>query len=122
MAHVSGKVTYEGRPVMKGTVSFVATDPGRRNATGHLDPNGNYTLQTEERGDGAEVGNYEVTIYSHDDPTMNIGGQEIIPQYIPKTPIKAKRLIPEKYENPKTSGLRQTVKSGSNTFDFPLTD
>jgi hypothetical protein len=27
-----------------------------------------------------------------------------------------------KYENPKTANLKRTVKSGSNTFDFELTD
>jgi hypothetical protein len=56
---------------------------------------------------------------------MNIGGQNIVPQFIPKKSAqvaKPQPLTPEKYENPKTSGLRKTVKSGSNTFDFELTD
>jgi len=113
MARVSGTVTYQGKPVPKGTVSFVSTDPARRNATGQLDANGFYRLQTEEPGDGAEVGDYEVTIFSHEEKILD---------YRPKEPVKAQRLIPEKYENPKTSGLKRTVKSGSNTFDFPLTD
>src|SRR5271163_4014621 len=47
MARVTGKVTYKSRPVMKGLVTFVATNPNRRNATGQLDPNGGYRLQTE---------------------------------------------------------------------------
>jgi hypothetical protein len=113
MARVSGKVSYQGKPVMKGTVTFVATDPNRRNATGLLDPNGRYTLQTEERGDGAEVGTFDVTIYAHDEPVLD---------YKPKVPAKPQPLVPTKYENPKTSGLQRTVKNGSNTFDFDLTD
>lgn len=113
MARVSGTVTYNGKPVPKGTVSFVSTEPGRRNATGMLDENGYYRLQTENPGDGAEVGDYDVTIYSHDEKILD---------YKPKVPVKAERLVPAKYEDPKTSGLKRTVKSGSNTYDFPLTD
>ena len=113
MARVSGTVTYKGKPVPKGTVSFVSTDPSRRNATGQLDPNGYYTLQTEEPGDGAEPGDYDVAVYAHEEKVLD---------YRPKVPVKAERLIPEKYENPKTSALKKTVKSGSNKFDLELTD
>ena len=113
LGKVNGKVTYNGKPVTKGTVSFVPTSPGRRNATGTLDPNGYYKLQTETAGDGAELGDYDVTIFSHDEPILD---------YKPKVPVKPQPLVPTKYENPKTSGLKRTVKSGSNTFDFELTD
>jgi len=113
MARVSGTVTYQGKPVPKGTVSFVATDPSRRNATGQLDQNGYYQLQTEEPGDGAVVGDYDVSLYAHEEKILD---------YRPKVPVKPQRLIPEKYENPKTSNLKRTVKSGSNTFNFELTD
>jgi hypothetical protein len=113
MARVTGTVTYQSKPVMKGTVSFVSTDPNRRNATGQLDPNGYYKLQTETAGDGAELGDYQVTIYSHDEPILD---------YKPKVPIKVERKVPEKYENPKTSELKRTVKGGSNEFNFELTD
>src|SRR6185312_987326 len=78
MAQVSGKVTYNGNPVPKGTVSFQSTIPGGRNATGMIDPNGSYRLQTENPGDGALVGDYIVAIYAHDEPVLD---------YIPKTPV-----------------------------------
>jgi hypothetical protein len=113
MARVSGTVTYQGKPVPKGTVSFVSPDAARRNATGQLDANGYYRLQTEEPGDGAELGDYDVAFYAHEEKILD---------YRPKEPVKPQRLIPEKYENPKTSGLKRTVKSGSNTFNFELTD
>lgn len=113
MARVSGTVTHNGKLVPKGTVSFVATQAGGRNATGELDANGSYRLQTEETNDGVLLGDYKVAIYSH--------AEEIL-DYTPKVPIKVERLIPEKYENPDTSDLKRTVKSGSNTFDFELTD
>jgi hypothetical protein len=113
MASVSGTVTYQGKPVPKGVITFVATDPEGRNATGQLDQNGKYKLQTEDPGDGALVGNYDVTIYAHD---------EVILDYKPKVPVEPKILSPTKYESPKTSGLKKQVKSGTNTFDFELTD
>jgi len=113
MARVTGKVTYQGKPVPKGSVTFVSTAEGGRNATGQLDPEGNYTLQTEQPGDGALVGDYLVTIYAHDEPILD---------YIPKKPIPPKILTPTKYEKVETSGLKATVKSGSNKFDFDLTD
>jgi len=113
MAKVKGRVTYQGKPVPKGTVTFVTNKATHRNAVGQLDANGNYQLQTELPGDGAEVGDYEVTVYAHDD---------VILDYTPKVPVPPKILAPEKYENPKTSGLKRTVKSGSNTFDLELTD
>jgi hypothetical protein len=113
MAPVSGKVTYQGKPVPKGSVTFASTTPGGRNATGQLDAEGNYKLQTENPGDGALVGDYLVTIYAHDEPILD---------YIPKKPIPPKILAPTKYEKPETSGLKATVASGSNTFDFELKD
>jgi hypothetical protein len=112
-ARVSGKVTYKGQPVPKGTVTFVTTSKDGRNAVGELDPDGNYSLQTEAPGDGALLGEYNVTIYAHDEPILD---------YIPTTPVKPKLLAPTKYEKPETSGLKATVKSGSNTFNFDLTD
>jgi len=113
MAPVSGKVTYQGKPVPKGSVTFASTTPGGRNATGQLDAEGNYKLQTENPGDGALVGDYLVTIYAHDEPILD---------YIPKKPIPPKILTPTKYEKAETSGLKATVASGSNTFDFELKD
>lgn len=113
MAPVSGKVTYNGKPVPKGSVTFASTTQGGRNATGQLDANGFYKLQTENPGDGALIGDYLVTIYAHDEPILD---------YIPKKPIPPKILTPTKYEKPETSGLKATVKSGSNTFDFELKD
>jgi hypothetical protein len=112
MARVTGKVSYQGKPVAKGLVTFVSTG-NTRNATGQLDPNGYYKLQTETAGDGAELGDYQVTVYAHDEQVLD---------YKPKVPVKAERRTPEKYESPKTSGLNRTVKGGSNEFNFELTD
>ncbi len=113
MAQVTGKVTYKGKPVPKGTITFVHEGAEGRNASGELDEAGNYRLQTENPGDGALLGEYKVTIYAHDEPILD---------YIPTTPVKPKILAPQKYEKPDTTPLKATVKSGSNTFDFTLTE
>ncbi len=114
MAWVGGKVTYKGQPVPRGLVSFQTTAADGRNATGMIQPDGSYELQTEKPGDGALLGNYRVSISARE--------EEEILMYIPKKPVKPKRLIPEKYENPATSNLTAAVVSGSNTHNFELTD
>lgn len=111
MAGVSGTVTYQGKPVPKGTITFQSDDPNGRNAVGSIDPDGSYTLQTEKPGDGALPGDYRVAISARDDEVLD---------YIPPKPIPPKRLVPEKYENPDTSGLKATVKSGRNDIPFDL--
>lgn len=113
MVKVQGRVTYQGNPVPKGTVSFQSTQPDRRNATGEIDSNGYYTLQTELPGDGAEEGAYYVTIAARDNPVLD---------YIPKTPVPPKFLVPEKYEKPETSGIIQTVSRSSGAINLELKD
>lgn len=112
MASVSGKVTYKGQPVPKGTITF-ASKAGGRNATGQIGSDGSYTLQTENPGDGAQLGEYNVAVAAK---------EEVILDYIPPKPVPPKYLAPQKYENPQSSGLTATVKSGRNTFDFDLKD
>lgn len=113
MASVRGVVTYDGQPVPKGLVSFQAVAADGRNATGLIQPDGSYELQTENPRDGALLGEYRVSISARDDEVL---------MYIPKKPTPPKRLVPQKYENPETSNLTATVASGSNTHNFELTD
>jgi len=54
-----------------------------------------------------------VTISARDDEILD---------YTPPKPIPPKRLVPEKYERPQTSGLTKKVERGSNTFNFDLVD
>ncbi|MBX6316173.1 MAG: hypothetical protein IRY99_25170, partial [Isosphaeraceae bacterium] len=108
LAPVTGKVTYKGQPVPRGTISFQPVDPKQgAPATGTIEPDGTYTMQTTEPGDGVRPGQYRVAITAREEAP--------ILDYIPKTPPPPpKSLIPEKYENPETSGLTATVKSGRN--------
>ena len=111
MGRVYGKVTHQNKPVPKGTITFIPTDPTGRNATGQIGADGSYSLQTENPGDGALVGDYKVSISARDEPPLD---------YIPKKPVPPKLLVPAKYENPATSGLTAKVVEGSNTKDFDV--
>lgn len=115
MAPVSGTVSYNGEPLKKGMIAFVSSDPARQNATAMIGPDGSYTLQTIEPGDGAQVGDYTVTV-------TDVATEEIL-DYIPKGKPAAKTsTLPDKYGNPDTSGVKVTVQSGSNTIPIELKD
>ena len=43
---VYGTVTYNGKAVEKGQISFIPTDPGKGRAANGIIENGNYTLTT----------------------------------------------------------------------------
>ena len=94
MARVSGKITYDGKPVTEGNIAFASTAPGGANANSPIGPDGSYDLLTNEKGDGAQVGEYMVSIIGR--------GRGQILDYIPKTkwPLKHARQV----RNPETSG------------------
>lgn len=122
---VSGNVTYQGKPLEKGQISFISKTPEARTATGDIE-NGYYRLTTLTDGDGAIPGKYGVTIIAKSPDYAQLlekskGG---IPHQrdAMKVNQEAKRLIPAKYEQEKTSGLDQEVKAQSNTINFELKD
>lgn len=64
---VSGTVTYNGNPLEKGEISFVTGDVSKNfGATGTI-TNGSYTLSMGGEGDGAQPGQYKVTISAKED-------------------------------------------------------
>jgi hypothetical protein len=115
MGTVSGKVSYQGKPLTSGTVTFVSTEDSRPNANGEISPDGTYNLHTQNQGSGAAVGDYNVMISSVDTKEYNTK----LPGTAPLEK-KIKSTVPKKYDDPKTSGLKETVKSGSNTINFDL--
>jgi hypothetical protein len=103
---VSGKVTLDNQPLVGATVQFQPS--GGSPSSGITDSSGNYTLRYTRDTEGAEIGEHTVriTTYSGPDPDADP----------PRKAVPEK--VPSKY-NAK-SELKATVKSGSNTFDFPL--
>ncbi|MDO4583270.1 MAG: hypothetical protein Q4E67_04760 [Planctomycetia bacterium] len=107
VAQVSGKVTYQGKPVSSGTIWFTPKDTGLLPARGILRSNGTYQLEIAEKGiRGAYVGEYGIWVDTR-----------IVSEDGPPQPS----LLPKKYESPETSGLTATIESRKkNQFDFSL--
>ena len=100
---VTGRVTMDGKPLPNALVQF-HSESGGRPGTGITDSDGVYTLTFIDDVKGAIVGpnNVEITtVWPDGEPGP---GQ--------------REMIQEKYNSATT--LKQTVKAGSNTFDFPL--
>ncbi len=136
---VSGKVTYNGSPLEKGSISFVVEDGKGVGASGAIE-NGSYALSTGGNNDGAQAGKYKVIITAKEDSMAkakadfakaraarkDVSGTEelaIIPkQFALKAEAQAKSLIPPGYGDVRTTNLVAEVKEQSNTIDFPLSD
>jgi hypothetical protein len=113
-AKVKGRVTLDGKALPTGMVTFVP-DKSRGTsgppAVGGIDSTGHYELTTDRQseGDGAVVGFHQVRVIANEpakDPMQSM------------TPS----LIPLRYNNEATSGLRFEVKAGQeNEIDLPLT-
>ncbi|MCU0876174.1 MAG: hypothetical protein MUF06_00075 [Pirellulaceae bacterium] len=134
--YVEGKVTLDGQPVEGAIVGFSPIGSGDTalGAVGTTDASGVYKMTTMPTGTvdaGAVAGDYNVTIQklapstdteviSEDDPRYEQG--TISGNAAPKA-AEVKHLVPQKYNSATTSGLKVTVKPGSNKggeFDFDL--
>jgi hypothetical protein len=130
---VSGTVTYNGKPLENGKISFVSEDPKGIGASGSIE-NGSYSLSTGGGNDGARAGKYKVTITAKEDSLAQAkadfakeikGGLDpgYLPgRYVARAEAKAKSLIPTGYGDVSTTTLRAEVKEGSNTIPFTLSD
>jgi hypothetical protein len=110
---VRGKITYNGKPVTVGTVTFYPEVMGPA-GYGAINPDGTYTLSTYEKDDGAVVGKHKVAITSKEEQTNFEANAP---------PTDGKWLIPAKYFLEATSGLTAEVKAGEeNEINFDLKD
>jgi len=139
---VSGTVTYQGKPLQAGNVSFVSTDGGQSFAAG-LNESGNYKVPN------ILGGSYKVCVETTSfkpaaqgvpagpggkGPAIPPGkggpppGAEVPEGYTPSSPAalaaaqsKKKYVpIPEKYAKDSTTDLSFTFKGGDATFDIEL--
>ena len=108
-AVVRGTVTYKGKPVPNGTISFVPTSGP--SATGEIQPDGSYVLTTYRKGDGAVLGPHTVVIVAMQDMSDRLPEAR---QPLPPA------IIPLKYTSLATSDLRAEVHDRENTLDFSL--
>jgi hypothetical protein len=123
LGRVHGKVTYKGKPVESGTVTFNPI-PGKggetgQNATGLIESDGTYVMTTFSTGDGAILGQHVVAVVVRAKGSENQGkpkADSTIDYSMPKI------VTPSKYASVETSPLVYTVREGDNTFDIELKD
>ncbi|MBC8868249.1 MAG: carboxypeptidase regulatory-like domain-containing protein [Planctomycetes bacterium] len=108
---VTGTVTFNGAAVEGAQVTFFG-EQGRP-AAGVADDQGRFRLMTFAPGDGALAGEYEVVITKTEAPSEDPNR--------PYAPVRS--LLPERYSNRASSGLRASVRPDEkNDFAFELTD
>jgi hypothetical protein len=111
-AVVNGKVTYRGKAVSSGTVTFVP-ETGGPSATGEIQSDGTFTMTTYKPGDGAVLGKHKVFIVAMEDMSGKLPEE--------RKPLPAP-LIPLKYTSIATSPLTADVAGRENTVEFDLRD
>ena len=115
---VTGKVTYQGKPVPGATIIFSPEAPSKtgkgkdpliEKIAGETDDDGNYVLVWGEKNDGAPPGKYKVSIAA-------------VEPFGPDDDSEAprKNLLPDVYASPQTSGLTWVVKEEDNVANFDL--
>ncbi|MBL8850505.1 MAG: hypothetical protein JNG89_12565 [Planctomycetaceae bacterium] len=104
LAKVTGTVTLDGQKVTGGRVIFF--NASGYSATADISADGVYTAETA-------LGETEVFI-NHREPDITP------PDGRAGMPMPGKSLVPDKYADGKTSGLKLTVQSGDNPFDIEM--
>jgi hypothetical protein len=122
---VSGKITYQNKPLAGAEVGFVSSgDPKTSfSARGITDESGEFKLSTyvDPQHDlrGATVGSYVVTVSK----TETMDQEKMREQFATNPNMEFKKLVPTKYTNPKETPLKATVEVGKpNRFEFTLED
>lgn len=98
---VQGKVVLaNGSPLPAGRITFHPKETGKPEATGEIS-NGSFRLSTFGKDDGAVPGQYDVSITGV--------------SYKTGKPVTAAE-VPQKYQDPKSSGLSAEVKAEENSI------
>jgi hypothetical protein len=105
---VSGKVTLDGQPLTKGTVTFSPKGEAPA-ATSQIDSSGNYRLSVGTSSNVAP-GSYQVTI----------DAVELVPPTPTDPSPLPKKLLPAKYYDGKNPEMVREVKAGENKINFDL--
>jgi len=129
-APVSGTVTLDGKPVDGATVVFVPTGTPAYGAYAITDSSGRFTLKSSETVTGAVPGGYLVQVTKL---VPDTSGSVVVTPEEAEHEAQAKgssstagggtkNALPEKYANPKTSGIEVTVPAeGIQNLEIKLT-
>ncbi|MCH2203106.1 MAG: hypothetical protein MK102_14135 [Fuerstiella sp.] len=105
-AQVSGRVTFDGKPIGKGEIITFPQDLPEgipmKNSSGQI-VDGEYTLSTYGIGDGAQPATHKVVMTNYEDTT---GGPQ----------------IPPTFGNITTTPVAIQIKSGVNRIDIEIAE
>lgn len=115
-----GSVVYKGNPVAGATI-VCSPEQGEHAASAVTDSSGRFKLSAFPPKAGAVAGNYSVTISAVETVPL-----PPLPEGVHAEDVKLpppKYLVPAKYGDPKTSGLKMMIPpEGRNDLDFELSD
>lgn len=114
-AEVQGTITIKGHsPKIAGlTISFIGIDG--KPVTAPVDSDGKYTIAQAPVGEvKIGFGVAQAMLTSESSP------QDRIRELETKRQVKDAGGFPDKYRDPRTSGITTTLSPGSNTFDFDI--
>ena len=119
LAETAGTVTYQGKPVVGGSVMFMPTEGGPP-SVGNTDEQGHFVLSTTGRP-GAVVGPHKVSITAVKQKA-NVSDAKLSGMSEAELRAIQTPLIPLKYGNIQTSGLTATVSEepDQNQLNFEL--
>lgn len=114
---VTGKVTYDSKPVSEGYIAFYNLGPGRSSVV-QLDAEGQYQMPE------VAVGDYTISIEPLEPKRPNEVTSTPAEIQAQTASFKAPdpKNIPRNYRSPKTSQLKRSVIEGDNEFDFELAE
>lgn len=121
---VTGKVTFQGKPVPQATVTFTPDEAGKL-SVGTTGEDGTYELKVAGSEDqfGAKAGSHRVSITAmlYEDPSQSAQSEGVGSMAMMASKAKMRSLLPPTYASPSTSGLTFEVKpSGENEANFDL--
>jgi hypothetical protein len=132
--YVEGVVTVDGQPVPEATVTFVPVTEGQgAPATGMTNAQGVYKLTATVTGEvaakaeaGTLPGEYFVGVMKNliETPMSQEEAEKAGVEYKPTDEYSAPKItyvVPQKYNNPRESGLKVTVQAGKNDIPIELT-
>ncbi|MCA9069663.1 MAG: hypothetical protein KDA84_12100 [Planctomycetaceae bacterium] len=130
---VSGKVTYNGKPVTGAVVSFhLQEGESPRNGTGQTNEEGEFEITTFESGDGAILGKHKVTIVKTEGEIGQSGevdtsdpgaAYDQAMRGAAQGKSKGKHLVPEKYATVELTPLEYSITEDSdNNYEIELKD
>jgi hypothetical protein len=112
LVSVSGRVTYQGKPVPSTLVTFHADD-GSRGAKGVTDDEGNFKLRYSRQQSGIVPGSYTVVL-------SYVTSNEEETGVAPPKASKELREIISRYADPKKSKLHYEVTSSGQFIEVRL--